>query len=480
MSGRPGKRGCLASSHGTPRCGRSRRGGLAARSSQAGAAAALDAWLADPAGRYLAGRYRVDGHPGSRELRALARVSRCCYTVRHARRRSSGELTDGRGGHSVRAIPDVVSGGDDGARGSAQLADYLQLAREAADIPLYSASDPADWPRNWADWQNALAWFDSQRSRLMTALPVVAEEGFERLAIELAFALERSLDNRRPPSEMLAVAAVAVAAAGRLADRVSEGRALTWQGVALFRLGRYQEALTACEHAMAIFRESGNRADEADALGVASPVLSYLGRKDEALASAREVVAIRQATGNRHAAGGAHTNLAFMLRSQRRLSEAVVAGRDAVAAYRETGDLYREGEALGVLGLVSFELGEIDESVASLTDAVRCYREFRDLAGQASMLRNLADVLNRERAGDAPAALRDAAEIYRQIGDRTGEAETLYALGTALAKAQSSGEAGEAFQSAAVIFGEIGDKEHEAQARAQAKAQAKRGRRWRP
>lgn len=340
---------------------------------------------------------------------------------------------------------------------------------------LLSAPDPAARSQNWADWQDTLDWFDSQRPRLMAALSAAAEEGFDRVALELSLALERYLESRQLYAEMLDVAAVAVAAAGRLADRTGEGRALIWQGIALFRLDRFHDVLTACERAVVIFGETGDRNDEAEALAIASPALGNVGRNEEALASGREAVAIYQQAGNRHGAGNAMVNLTYILVGQRRLTDAILAGQDAVAAFRETADLYREGEALGVLGLACFKLGQIDQAVGSLTDSVRCYRDFGDLARQALMLRNLADVLKRDRPGEASTVLREAAGISRQIGDSRREAETLYELGTALSKARSLREAGEAFQSAAVIFGEIGDKEHEAEA----KAHAKLGRRWR-
>lgn len=340
---------------------------------------------------------------------------------------------------------------------------------------LRSAPDPAARSQNWADWQDTLDWFDSQRPSLMAALAAAVEEGFDRVALELSFALEGYLEGRLLYDEMLDVAGVAAAAAGRLADRTGEGRALIWRAIALFRLGRFQDSLTASEHAVVIFRATGDRNDEAEALAIASPALGNVGRNEEALASGREAVAIYQETGNRHGAGNALVNLTFILTGQRQLSDAIVAGQDAAAAFRETADLHREGDALGALGLACFRLGQIDQAVASLTDAVRCYRDFGDLAGQASMLRNLAGVLKRDRPGEASVALREAAGVSRQIGDSRREAETLCELGAALSKARSLREAGEAFQSAAIIFGEIGDKEHQAQA----KAQAKLGRRWR-
>jgi tetratricopeptide (TPR) repeat protein len=370
----------------------------------------------------------------------------------------------------------VVSGADGETRSAEPLADYLRLAHEASDMRLLGAQDPAARPHDWADWQDTLKWFDSRRPMLVAALSAAVEEGFDRVALELSFALERYLESRQLYAEMLDVAAVATAAARRLADRTGEGRALTWQGIALFRQDRFSDSLTASEQAVEIFRATGDRDNEAEALTIASPALGNVGRGEEALASGREAVAIYRETGNRHGVGNALVNLTYILLGQGRLADATTAGEEAVAAFRETADLRRESEALGVLGLAYFKLKQIDQAVAALTDSVRCHADFGDLAGQAFMLRNLAGVLKRDRPADASAAVRAAAGLFRQVGDSRREAESLYELGSVLARAQSSREAREAFDSAAVIFREIGDKEHEAQARAQAKT----GRRWRP
>jgi tetratricopeptide (TPR) repeat protein len=76
--------------------------------------------------------------------------------------------------------------------------------------------------------------------------------------------------------------------------------------MALWEARRFEEAITACQDAAAIFRE----------------------------------------TGDRHGEGGALNNLGNALQEARRLAEAITAYQDALAIYRETGDQYREGITL--------------------------------------------------------------------------------------------------------------------------------------
>ena len=76
------------------------------------------------------------------------------------------------------------------------------------------------------------------------------------VALEVALALDPYLYSRRQYGEPREVADVAAAAARRLADRNGEGRALMSRAAALYRLGRYRDALIACQRALEIFRET--------------------------------------------------------------------------------------------------------------------------------------------------------------------------------------------------------------------------------
>ena len=79
--------------------------------------------------------------------------------------------------------------------------------------------------------------------------------------------------------------------------------ALTNLGDALPEVRRFEEAITACQDAAAIFREIGDR----------------------------------------HGEGMALNNLGLALREVRRFEEAITAYQDDAAIYRETGDRHGEG-----------------------------------------------------------------------------------------------------------------------------------------
>ena len=87
------------------------------------------------------------------------------------------------------------------------------------------------------------------------------------------------------------------------------GHALTNLGIALQGAERFEEAITACQDAAAIYRDTGDRHGEADAL----------------------------------------TNLGIALHGAERFEEAITACQDAAAIYRDTGDQHNESVALANL-----------------------------------------------------------------------------------------------------------------------------------
>jgi len=70
--------------------------------------------------------------------------------------------------------------------------------------------------------------------------------------------------------------------------------------------------------------------------------LGEVGRFDEAITALQDAVATFRETGDRHGEGVALDNLGNALRYAGRFDEAITAHQDAVGIFRETGD--RQGE----------------------------------------------------------------------------------------------------------------------------------------
>ena len=133
---------------------------------------------------------------------------------------------------------------------------------------------------------------------------------------------------------------------------------------------RAEEAVTACQDAIAVLRETGNRRGKGTVRAIsASPYRRLGGRKRP---SPRAKLQDRHLPGGlRTGAGraGQQGNLADALLEAGRMEEAITSYRDAVAIFRETGDRHGEGRAVGNLGIALRRAGQAEEAVASFSGA---------------------------------------------------------------------------------------------------------------
>jgi tetratricopeptide (TPR) repeat protein len=106
---------------------------------------------------------------------------------------------------------------------------------------------------------------------------------------------------------------------------------------------RFDEAITAQQDAVAIYRVAGDRHREGMTLNNLGPALQGAGRFEEFITALKDAAAIYRETVDRHGEGGARTNLGLALCRIGRSEEAITPFKDAAAIFREAGDLRREG-----------------------------------------------------------------------------------------------------------------------------------------
>ncbi|MFI6031649.1 tetratricopeptide repeat protein [Amycolatopsis magusensis] len=351
----------------------------------------------------------------------------------------------------------------------------------------------------------ALAWFDTERANLTSAVALALDTGHHDVTTHLAIALVWYLTWRRHLSDLVTVSEHALAAAQycnlprtlaiawsdfgvalhevrrfeeaiaaqeqaaaifrEIGDRQGKGRALINLGNALQGVWRFEEAIAAQEQAAAIYRETGDRHREGIALNNLGNALQGVWRFEEAIAAHEQAAAIYRETGDRHGEGGALNNLGNALREVRRFEEAIAAHEQAAAIYRETGDRHGEGRALNNFGLVLREVRRFEEAIAAHEQAAAIYRETGDRHGEGGALNNLGLVLEEvRRFEEAIAAHEQAAAIYRDFGDRQGEGTALNNLGLALGEVRRFEEAIAAHEQAAAIYRDFGDRQGEGRA----------------
>jgi tetratricopeptide (TPR) repeat protein len=254
---------------------------------------------------------------------------------------------------------------------------YYQTETEAADGRLRGLP-PIPVPVEFTDRDGALAWLDAERAGLIAVARMALRFGRNQAAKSLPLLMAYYLDFRKLFDDLLVATTVGLDAARRLGDGVAEGEALNNLGAALSGLGRYDEARSAYQDAIAIFHRVGELRAEGESstnLGVA---LSDLRRYDEALTAHRQAAAIFRQIGDSHTEGIALNNLGVVLRALGRDDEARGVYQDAVAVFRETGDRHGLAMALGNLGNVCRSLGRSTDAIDTYREAASIFRETSD------------------------------------------------------------------------------------------------------
>jgi tetratricopeptide (TPR) repeat protein len=312
---------------------------------------------------------------------------------------------------------------------------YLATAGMAGDqlraLPIMPASV-------FVDRGDALAWLDAERPSVIAAVTMAASTGRDQIALALPMFLSEYLSWRRRFDDWLFITMISRDAARRLGDRGSEASALDSLGIALGRLRRVEEAISAHQEAIAIYRETGDRNSEGVALGDLGAVLTEAGRLEEAITAFQENLAILRQTGDRNGEGMALGNLGIALRHARRFEEAISAHQEALAIYRETGDRNSEGVALSGLGLTLDEAGRLEDAITALQEAATILREIEDRHSEGMALNNLGLALEEAgRLDEAITAYQKAAAILGETGDHYRENIALNNLDLARAAQQT-------------------------------------------
>ena len=264
-------------------------------------------------------------------------------------------------------------------------------------------------PEEFTGRDGALAWLDAERASLVAAVQMAADTGRDQAALRLPLMLAGYFGWRRRFDDMLAVTTISLNATRRLGDRRREGDALTILGIALQEVRRFEEAITACQDAAAIYREIGDRHREGMVLGNLGAALRQVRRFEEAITAHQDVAAIFRETGDRHSEAMALGNLGAALRQVRRFEEAITAHQDVAAIFRETGDRHSEAMALNNLGAALQEVRRFEEAITACQDATAIFRQTGHRHSEAIALNNLGAALREvRRFGEAITAHQES------------------------------------------------------------------------
>jgi DNA-binding SARP family transcriptional activator len=276
----------------------------------------------------------------------------------------------------------------------------------------------------FGDVDQALAWYDDERTNLVAAVRQAAAAGLHEIAWRLAPTLFPVFNRRSNWAECVTMHRVAIESARKVGDRLGEAWVLNQLGFALARL-RDPEAFGHLEQALAIRQEFDDILGQAQtSIALGEGYLKVDGPGADALRYMRQAADLLEPMGATSLRSVALNNLGevyFGLGDLDAAAKCYVQARDIC---REIGG-YVEGHVLHNLGRVFLRQHVLDKAIASFTEALSKHRAAGLLDGEAWTLRDLAAAW--AETGDiseAHASLTEATKIFEQIGDRIGAAET--------------------------------------------------------
>jgi len=275
---------------------------------------------------------------------------------------------------------------------------YLHTAH-TADRLLYPARDPITLitpqpgvtPENPTDYQQALAWFTTERSVLLAAIDQAAATGFDTHAWRLALTIWIFLDTRGHWHDWAAVGRAAVAAADRLADQLAQARVRRLLADAYTRLGRFDEAHPQLSQALDLAIQTGNQAVQAHI----QSSLGYLWERwcdyRRALDHAQQAFDLYQSSGNQNWQAEALSQVGWYHALLGEYQQTLIVCQQALTMHQGLGNRYGQTTTWNSLGYAHHHLGHHAQAITCYQNALILFRDLGDRYLEADTLTRLGD-----------------------------------------------------------------------------------------
>lgn len=211
----------------------------------------------------------------------------------------------------------------------------------------------------------------------------------------------------------------ALSAARANGDARGEARALTWLGLAAYRLGKYDDAREQGERALEIKLRETMREDLFKSYNALGLLAWNEGRLRDAVVLFESAHAAAETTRSDLDRAKSANNMALVQLELGRFNDARRGFSETREVGRRLGDPLVEGRALTNLGMLDIELGEALAGIQSLTEARRLFRMAGDRTGEQNALGQLGSAYHQlGESGRALVMLDSALELARaqQLG----------------------------------------------------------------
>ncbi|NYJ32878.1 ATP-binding protein [Nocardiopsis aegyptia] len=293
--------------------------------------------------------------------------------------------------------------------------------------PLGDGVDPATFD----DAKAAIAWYETERDNLTTAVRIASTNRMDRIAWQIPAALTMVVADREPADTWLPAQRVGLESARRMGDQYGEAITLDNLGIAyrhLFRLAEAEECFSA---ALRIFRDLGDtfgHARAANGLGVAHMFAHHV---DDAEACFEQALERAGELDNPVYIGAFTRNLgwASLEREDSHRAEALLRRSADILGHAQ--EPLEEAEALTLLAAVHRQTGRLTLAEQTAEQALAIAGEADGTLFESLALLELGRItLAQAKGTEALGHLQQAAVLFQRVGrpdlqaaawDATGE-----------------------------------------------------------
>jgi DNA-binding SARP family transcriptional activator/tetratricopeptide (TPR) repeat protein/DNA-binding XRE family transcriptional regulator len=280
-----------------------------------------------------------------------------------------------------------------------RLLDHYLHTAHIGDRLLYPTRDPLALtpphpgiiPEQLADFEQALAWFTTERPVLLAAVDHAETTGFDAHTWQLAWTLWTFLHRQGHWHDQTAIGRAAVAATARLADPSAEAIAHRLLAGAYTYLGRLDDAHTHLSRALDLTAQAGDGVGQAHTHHKLSILWESRGGYAEGLDHARQALDLFQVAGHRRGQAIALNLVGWFHALLGDHQQTLTYCQQSLTLHQELGD--REGQAStwDSLGYAHHHLGHHAQALACYQHALTLYRDLGHLYEEANTLTKLGD-----------------------------------------------------------------------------------------
>ena len=292
--------------------------------------------------------------------------------------------------------------------------------------------EPPRVTREFADYEEAMAWLETERANLLAAITESERRGWDTTVWKLTHTLARYFHIRTYLPDWLNTHETALGAARRLGDRWAEAEMLTSLAIANQYYGQHRQAIECFHRALELRGELGDRLGEGNTRNSLGIACYKSGDHDLALGHYERSLRLYREVGDPRGQAAATNNLAVVLKRLGRYADALRYQRDALELSRRLQEPHVEASCWDNLGVIHQRLGQASEAIECHERAIVWQRQYGDEQGEVMATANLA---NAHRLLGRPAEALDrlgrVVDTARRLGHRDTQSHVHNSMGEA-------------------------------------------------